>query len=172
MWSTTLKTVWSNKDPFTLAIFLRLALRFKRWFCSDLVAILQRYSSRTLKSGNFVPLKVWWTCVEEKLILRPHTYEHVPLVGDPFFLFPFVTFFAVPVFTVSPSMFSFSPKERVRQVLFWGSTKAAFWILSQWKSPPSRSKNSSKIETLSISRRFYLQIAVKSPDLKSPRDRA
>ena len=101
----------------------------------NLVAILQRYSSQALKSSNFVPLKVRRTCVEENLGMcwrdtvlfsAQILMSHLPLIGDPFLLSPFVAFFAVPVFTVSTSMFLFSTKRR--DVPFGDFTKAAFWI--------------------------------------------
>ena len=55
---------------FTLAIFLLFELRFQRRFRGDLVAILLRHSSQTLKSSNFVPgLKF------EELVLRRHSFS-------------------------------------------------------------------------------------------------
>ena len=135
-------------------------------FCSDILRL------KTLKSTNFSEeLVSKRTCVEETLILRPHTYEYFPLIGDPSLLFPFVAFFAVPVFTVLTSMFLFST-ERL-DVPFWGLHQGSVWMTFPVKIAAKSQLNLSKFET-AISRRF-LQIAVKPPvvymsELKSPRD--
>ena len=73
-----------------------------------------------------------------------------PLMGDPFFLFPFVAF-AVPVFTVSPSMFLFSRKRR--DVPFWGPVHQGR-VLNTFpvKIAAKSQLNSRKFETLAISR--------------------
>ena len=160
----------SNSNRITIKT--RLHLRFSRDFpaielrfgCHFAASILLKLWKvvtlcRSLKSEELVLKR---TCVEETLVLRPLTYEYLPLIGDPFLLFPFVTFFAVPVFTVSPAMFLFSTKRRdVR--LFWGLHQGSVWNTIQVKISAKSQLNSSKFETLAISRRFNLQIAVKSP---------
>ena len=76
-----------------------------------------------------------------------------PLMGDPFFLFLFVAFFAVPVFTVSPSMFLFSTKRR--DVPLWGPVlQGRVLITFPVKIAAKSQLNSRKFETSAISRRF------------------
>ena len=123
-------------------------------FCSDiLLKLCKVVTLYRLKSEELVLQK---TCVEETLVLCPHTYEYFPLIGDPLLLFPFVAFFAVPVFTVSLSNKMASETSSILSVHQGSVSNTPVKIATKSKL------NSSKFETLAISRRFYLKIAVRN----------